>query len=465
MRHFPVFLHVDGRRIVVSGAGETAVAKLRLLLKTSARLVVFGKDADPQVQLWARDGKLTLHERPLADGDALCAAMLYAANDDDIEDARVAEIGRQAGALVNIVDNLQDSQFITPAMVDRDPVVVAIGTEGAAPVLARKIKADIEERLPNSLGTLARIGQAFRKRAEMIAQGPARRLFWSRYYDGAGADALERGGEDAVRSTLESLLTDAIERRPRNGRVSFVGAGPGDPDLLTMKARKALHEADVILHDQMVPLEILELARREATIIETGKRGFGASWSQGAINDLMIEHARKGAHVIRLKSGDPAIYGRLDEEIAALDETGVAFDVVPGITAASAAAATIGRSLTSRGRNSALRFLTAHDVDGFADHDWRSLAEPNQVAAIYMGKKAASHLQSRLLAFGAAHDTAVTIVAHASRRDQLVIETTLGSLSQTIKTRCGKAPAVILYGIDAARAPIAAIQTQLERAA
>lgn len=450
MRHFPVFLNLDGRRVIVSGAGETAVAKLRLLLKTQARINVFGADCTMQVKAWAAEGKLHLNERPIREGDALCAAMIYAANDDAAEDARAAKIGRDCFALVNIVDNLEDSAFITPAIVDRDPLTIAIGTEGAAPVLARKVKADLEERLPASLGTLARIGQGFRKRAAMIPQGAARRGFWARYYNGVGADALAAGGDDGVRETLETLLTDTIERRPRDGRISFVGAGPGDPDLLTMKARRILHEADVVLHDQLVPLDILELARREAVIVETGKKGFGASWKQDAINGLMVEYARQGAHVVRLKSGDPAIFGRLDEEVAALRDAKIGFEIVPGITAASAASACLGQSLTRRGRNSSLRFLTGHDVDGFADHDWRSLAKSGQIAAVYMGKKGAGHFRSHMLTFGAAPKTPVTIMLNISRANQRIVFTTLDNLVDAV-VRVEKAgPAVIMYGLGAA---------------
>ncbi len=448
MRHFPVFLNVAGRRVVVSGAGECAVAKLRLLLKTEANIAVYGADPTDQVVQWAKEGKILLAERPLEVGDAICAAMLYAANEDEIEDARVAAIGRAAGALTNIVDNLDDSAFITPAIVDRDPVTVAIGTEGAAPVLARRIKADLEERLPSTLGILARIGQAFRRRANMLPQGRKRRDFWSRYYEGAGDAALQAGGEDAVRSTLNDLLTDAIETRPRDGHVALIGTGPGDAELLTLKARRLLHEADVVLHDQLVPQSILELARREAIVIEVGKKGYGPSWKQEDINALMIEHALKGAQIARLKSGDPAIFGRLDEELDAVEQAGVGFEIVPGITAASAAAASIGTSLTRRGRNSALRIITGREAQGFAEHDWRDLAKPGSAAAIYMGVRAARFLQGRLLMHGASTDTPVTIVENVSRTDQRVISTTISSLPEALENSVVTGPAVLLYGLS-----------------
>lgn len=447
MQHFPVFLNVAGRRVAVSGAGETALAKLRLLIKTEARISVFGDDPVECVETLAAQGRIVLHRRPIREGDTLCVAMLYCANDDDAEDARAATIGRAGFALVNIVDNLRDSAFITPAIVDRDPVTIAIGTEGAAPVLARRIKADLEERLPQSLGVLARIGQAFRGKAARIPQGRKRRAFWSRYYDGAGAQALEQGGPDAVKAVLDGLLGDALASRPAPGRVSFVGAGPGDPDLLTMKVRRMLHEADVVLHDRLVPAPILELARREATIIETGKSGFGPSMAQDDINAAMIEHAGTGAHVVRLKSGDPGIFGRLDEETDALIKAGIAFDIVPGITAASAAAANIGASLTRRGRNGALTVLTAHDMNGFAEHDWRALANGRQAAAIYMGVKAATFIEGRLLMHGADAAMPVTIVENASRPDQRVIEARLGGLAKRMREEGVAGPAVLLYGI------------------
>lgn len=455
MRHFPIFLDLTGRRIVVSGAGECAVSKLRLLLKTDANIAVFGASPVAQIRSWAEEGRIDLVERELEDGDAAGASLLYAANENDEQDARAAAIGREAGALVNVVDDLDRSQFITPAIVDRDPVTVAIGTEGAAPVLARKIKAELEERLPASLGLLARIGQAFRDRAAMIAPGRGRRDFWSRYYSGEGDAALKEGGEAGARARLEELLTDAIETRPRQGHVALIGAGPGDPDLLTVKARRLIHEADVVLHDRLVPQAIIELARREALIVETGKTGYGPSWKQEDINALLVKHGRQGAQVARLKSGDPAIFGRLDEELDALDAAGISWEIVPGITAASAAAASSGLSLTRRGRNSSVRFLTAREVEGFAEHDWRDLAKPGAGAAIYMGVRAASFLRGRLMMHGAEADTPVTVVENASRLDQKTIATTLLALPDAIAEAGVQGPAVLLYGMTPRKAATA----------
>ena len=447
MKHFPIFIAVEGRRIVLSGGGEAALAKLRLLLKTEAKITVLAADPAPGITAWARSGRLTLELRAMAPGDAKGAALFYAANEDADEDARVAALARRDGALVNIVDNLADSEFITPAIVDRDPVTVAIGTEGAAPVLARAIKRDLEDRLPQALGTLARIGKAFRARADALPFGAARREFWSDYYFSAGPRAMATGGAPALPAALDALMSQHLNTASRAGRVEFVGAGPGDPDLLTLKARRALDEADVVIHDRLVTPEILELVRREAVLLDAGKEGFGASMAQGDINALMILHALGGAHVVRLKSGDPTVFGRLDEEIEACDAAELDWSVVPGITAASAAVAGIGQSLTKRGRNSSVRFLTGHDMKGFADHDWAALARPGEVAAIYMGKKSARFIQGRLLMHGADPSTPVTVVENASRADQRIVSTTLSQLEPTLSRAAMTGPALTLFGL------------------
>lgn len=458
MQHFPIFVALTGRVVAVSGGAAAAVAKLRLLLKTGAEIRVYAQDPAPAIVDWAAAGRLTLHARALAEGDATGAVLVYGANDDAAEDARVAAIARAAGVPVNIVDDLDGSDFITPAIVDRDPVTVAIGTEGAAPVLARKIKADLEASLSPSLGLLARIGKAFRGRAESLPHGRRRRDFWADYYEADGPRALAEGGEAAIGASLANLLSRHLAQAPRPGRVDFVGAGPGDPDLLTLKARRLLDAADVVIHDRLVAPAILELARREATILEAGKEGFGPSVAQAEINALMLAHAGRGAQVVRLKSGDPTVFGRLDEEIEALDAEGIAWSVVPGITAASAAVAGIGQSLTRRGRNSELRLITGHDVKGFADHDWTALARPGTVAAVYMARKGARYLQGRLLMHGALPQTPVTVVENATRPDERILASRLATLAEDIARAGLTGPAVLLYGL-APRAAAAALDT------
>ncbi|MEM9968371.1 MAG: siroheme synthase CysG [Pseudomonadota bacterium] len=457
MEHFPIFLATTGRRIVLSGGGDAALAKLRLLRKTRGRITVLAEDPDPQIIDWANAGELTLIKRRMEPGDALCAALFYAADEDDAEDARTSAIARQEGALVNIVDNLNDSAFITPAIVDRDPVTVAIGTEGAAPVLARAIKADLEARLPTKLGTLARIGKGFRKVAEALPFGRARRDFWRDYYFDAGPKAMLTG-PSAVAPALDDLLNAHLSKTQRNGHVAFVGGGPGDPELLTLKARRALDEADVVIYDRLISAEILELARREATLIDVGKEGFAPSTDQAQINALLITHAQAGAQIVRLKSGDAAVFGRLDEEIEAVEAHGIGWHIVPGITAASAAVATIGQSLTKRGRNASVRLITGHDTKGFADHDWAALAKPGEVAAIYMGKKSARFIQGRLIMHGADRATPVTIIENASRQNQRIVATTLQDLAADLSAAALTGPAVMFYGL-APRAASATVET------
>ncbi|RED12966.1 siroheme synthase CysG [Pontivivens insulae] len=455
MRHFPIFVNLAGRRVVVSGAGECALAKLRLILKTEANIAVYGAEPHEKLRELARDGKITLVERPIEEGDAICAALLYGANEDALEDARAAAIGRRAGAMTNIVDNLADSQFITPAIVDRDPVTIAIGTEGAAPVLARDIKRRVEEMLPTSLGALARIGQAFRPVADILPMGRIRRAFWSKFYFERGPRALAEG-EDVARESLDTLLNETLSAEVEAGHVALIGAGPGDPELLTLKARRLLHEADVVITDRLVGAGVLELARREAEIIEVGKIGFGPSWKQDDINALIVEKAAEGQKVARLKGGDVAIFARLDEEIEVLEQAGISWEIVPGITTASAAAASLGQSLTKRGRNKSFRMVTGHDVDGFAEQDWRDLAKPGATAAIYMGKKASTFLRGRLMMHGALDNTPVTAIENVSRADQRILPTTLIDLPDMLEREDVTGPVILMLGL-APRAAVAAL--------
>ena len=457
MRYFPVYLDTRSHKIVVAGAGACAIAKLRLLMKTQANIHVFDTDPDALVRQWAGEGRLSLHDRAIRVTDMAGALLLYAAHDDENRDIAVANLGRKARVKTLVVDNLEHSDFITPAIVDRSPLTVAIGTEGAAPVLARKIKADLEASLPEGLGRLAAIGKTFRPMAERLAPGLQRRRFWSRFYFERGPEA-QASGDEATEAALHALLDEMQNDTTPEGHVHFVGAGPGDPELMTLKARRLLHEADVVIHDRLVPAAILELARREANIIEVGKTPFGPSWKQDDINALLQDHGQH-SQVVRLKSGDSGVFGRLDEETAALNAVGVSYSVVPGITSAAAAAATLKVSLTQRDRNSDLRLITGHEAKGFSEHDWRALAAPGVVAGIYMGKAAATFLQGRLLMHGAAADTPVTVVENVSRPEQRIIPGTLLSLPERLRDVAG--PAVLMLGLAPAEAGHVALQEAL----
>lgn len=446
MRYLPVFLDMHGARIVVAGSGPAAVAKLRLLLKTPAAIEVFDAEPGDDVLAWEAGGALTLHRRPLAEGDADGAKAIYLADGSADPATRAAvEAARANGILVNVVDAPEECDFLTPAVVDRDPVIVAIGSEGTAPMLATRLRAEIEDMLPAETGPLARIAGSLRRRAHAVPAGARRRAFWARFFGAAGATAWRSGGHDAVVGAFEGLLAE--ETAPVTGRVALVGAGPGDPELLTRKAHRLLREADVIVYDRLVSPVVLDLARRDARFLPVGKMPFGPSWKQEDINALIVAEAQAGNVVVRLKSGDPGIYGRLDEEVEALDAAGVAFEVVPGITAAVAGAAELGLSLTRRGRNKSLRFLTGHDIDGFAEHDWRGLAAPGATAAVYMGVRAARFIQGRLLMHGADPATPVTVVENISRGDRREAVATLAELPETMAAAGIVGPAILYLGI------------------
>ena len=329
MKHFPIFLSVTDKRIILCGGGDAAMAKLRLLMKTEGQITVYAETASPEIHGWAATGKLKLISRALIDGDATDALLFYGANEDAAEDARTAAIAKSAGALVNIVDNLADSAFITPAIVDRDPVTVAIGTEGAAPVLARAIKADLEERLPASLGTLAKIGKTFRHAVDVLPFGAKRRNFWSEFYFNAGPFALDQQGRDAVLPALEALLDKHVMTKTKAGHVYIVGAGPGDADLLTLKARQSIDRADVIIHDGQVTTEVLELARREAIIINAGTEGDGTFMSQDDINAAILAHIADGTRLVRLKVGTAAH----NPEVTLLDWAKISYTQIAGLPA------------------------------------------------------------------------------------------------------------------------------------
>ncbi len=313
MRHFPVYLDLGGRRVLFSGAGPVAVPKVRLLLKTPAAIEVYGRNASTEIRDWASGGRITLHQRPLGKDDIGGAALLYCANDDHGEDMRVSALASSLPVLVNIVDNLADSQFITPAIVDRDPVTVAIGTEGAAPVLARKIKADLEARLPAATGALAEIARSFRNRAAMIRSSRQRRQFWDRFFRSDGPLAWSEGGPVAAENRLRSLLVETLASSPRPGAVQLVHAT--DSDNLTMHARRLIEAADRVFHEAGADAGLLELARREAEM--TCFRG-------GERRDLVLSrHAMNGAQVAWIGSGGSASAVLAGQLLRALDGRGI----------------------------------------------------------------------------------------------------------------------------------------------
>jgi len=323
MRHYPLYFDLRDEKVIVIGTGETAKAKLRLLMKTEAAIHVFGINPNQKIVEWANDGKLTHHAHMPAKAD-LKARLVYCALDDEERDLNFAEIAKAQGALVNVVDNLEASHFITPAIVDRDPVTIAIGTEGAAPVLARKIKRLIDDQIPLYTGTLARHGKDFRPQATALPYGSARRSFWADYYDKAGPETLVKKGEEALRPLLKELLQKHLNQSKvtSNGSLSIIGAGPNNPDLLTVKAARVLHEADVVIHGADISANIMELARREALLIDATE----------STDDDIISHINKGHKIAWL------IYGSgksMQPKLRNFQKLGASVELILGIEASS----------------------------------------------------------------------------------------------------------------------------------
>lgn len=449
MDFLPIFVAAKNRRIVVVGQGQMADAKCRGVLKTAAHMTVFADAPSAEALTWAEQGLIHLRSGLPNAEDFKAVTLFYAAHTDDSVNDELAEMARSAGAIVNVLDRTDACDFITPAIVDRDPVVVAIGTEGSAPVLARQIKADIEAMMPAHLGRFARLANAFRSKVRALPEGLPRRKFWKEFFEPERIQAA--GSDDAIKASLEALLSQHLAAEPEGGAVAFVGAGPGDPELLTLKARRYIHEAEVIIYDRLVGKGVLELARREAKFIDVGKKGFGEQVTQDVINEHLVREAKAGWKVVRLKGGDPSVFGRLDEELLALAEAGIESTVVPGITSAAAGAASLKQSLTRRDRNSSITFMTAHDAKGYAEHDWRQLVRSGQALAIYMGRRSASFLQGRFLMAGADSDLVVTCIENISRPEERRFTSTLSEFAQRLDADKWNGPLIIFVGIGEQR--------------
>ena len=429
---FPIFMRVAGEAVVIVGNGDEALAKARLLSQSSARLRIVAADAEPALREWiAASGAehvAAAYESIHLDG----AALAFAATGDEALDGRISGDARKAGIPVNAVDRPELCDFFTPALVNRAPLVVAIGTEGAGPVLAQIVRSRIDRLLSPSLGPLAALANSFREAAErVLPKGSPRRRFWREFFTGAPSLAMEAGDAAAARRAATELLSRATTAK---GHVSLVGAGPGAEDLLTLRAQRRLMEADVILYDALVPEAVVAMGRRDAERIPVGKRKGCHSKSQKEINALLVALAREGKRVVRLKSGDPLVFGRAGEEMAALREAGISYEVVPGVTAAFAAAADFELPLTLRGVSSSMVFTTGHDLKGGTLPDWAKLAISGATVAVYMGRSVAAEVASRLVEAGLSPDTAVAVVENASLASRRRFHGTLADLP-SLETR------------------------------
>ncbi|HEY4636566.1 MAG TPA: siroheme synthase CysG [Rhodospirillales bacterium] len=449
MKYFPIFVDLEHRHVVVAGAGEKAAQKLRLLARTPASITVIGTGATDEIAALASAGAIELLARPFRASDAEAATLVFAAADDQDHNREVAAAAAARGVPVNVVDGPAISTFIMPAIVDRSPVTVAIGTEGAAPVLARMIKSQIEAWLPASFGNVAAFASRFRQRIQdEIDAFPLRRRVWERLLSGRFRSHALAGNEVSAADEVTREIAAARNGASTPGTVTLIGCGPGDPDLLTLKAQQRLQEADVLVVDRLVNPAILEYARRDAERIHAGKAAGGPVVPQDEINRILVREALKGHRVARLKGGDAFVFGRAAEEIAAVRAAGIEVEVVPGVTAAHAAAASIGLPITLRGGVRQFSVVTGGVADGALDLDWHGLAGEGQAFAIYMGVRSAPLIRDKLIAAGARPATPVVIVENATLAAERAVETTLAQLADAIRIKAIRAPAVIFVGLD-----------------
>jgi len=451
MDSLPLTFSLRGRKVLLAGHGEAAQAKARLLVRTPAEIVWFGPAADEIDDPQIASERLTFAERDVRDSDFAGAALAVIANGDDAEDRRLAGLARAAHIPVNVVDRPELSDFSVPAIVDRSPVLVAISTEGTAPVLARRIRAMLEAALPLTTGRLAARAGAFRERLKTwLPDFSARRRVWERVFSAEDPAALADLDEESFGARLEALA-DEEATGARHGLVQLVGAGPGDPELLTLKAQRALQSADVIVYDRLVSEGVLDYARRDAEFVFVGKRRGDHGRGQAYIHSLLVHHARAGRRVVRLKAGDPFVFGRAGEEIAALREAGAAVEVVPGITALAGCAATAQIPLTHRDHASAVTLVTGH-VQAGSELDWRALAGADRTLAVYMGVSTAGEIAATLLEDGVAGTTPVAVLENGTCPEERRLYGRLAELPELVDREHVSSPALILIGQVAAEA-------------
>ncbi|MFO1148384.1 MAG: siroheme synthase CysG [Alsobacter sp.] len=445
LNYFPITYAVAGRTIVLAGGGEAALNKLRLLLRSEATIRVVSPELEPPIAALVAEHGLEHVARELQPCDLFGAALLFAGTGDEALDAEYSRMARAAGVPVNVVDRPHLSDFAMPALVDRAPIAVAISSDGLAPVLAQRVRAQVEALLAPEFGRLGELARAIRDGVMEKLDGPSpRRRFWSRLFDGPHARrALAGDVQGAAAAAMAELDGDAP---PSHGEVWLIGAGPGSADLLTLRAQRLLQACDVVVHDQLVPREVIDMARRDAERICVGKAKGDHSVQQAEIDALLVRLAREGRRVARLKSGDPMIFGRIGEELAALRAAGVAHEIVPGITAALAAAADARVPLTLRGVAPSLAIATAHGANGSDPMGWTEVARSGGTIAVYMGKSAGTLIRDRLVEAGLAETTPVIAVENAGRPTRRVLSGTVADLPALSERPDLPGPVMILAG-------------------
>ncbi len=445
MRHFPFFARLDGRRCLVVGGGEVGARKVRLLLSAGADVTVAGPALTDELTKLRDDGTIRHLRGEYAPGDIDPYWLIVAATSDRETNATVARAAEAAKRFCNVVDDPELGNFIMPAIVDRAPVTVAVSTGGSSPVLARWLKGRIESMLPLGLGAFARLAGRWRSRVrDRIGDLDQRRRFWELVLESRVPESVFAGREAEAESTLDRLLSQwHVENPGRTGEAYLVGAGPGRADLITLRGRQLLSQAEVVLYDRLVGGEVLEFARRDAELISVAKTPRKPSIKQPDINALLIRHVLAGKRVCRLKGGDPMIFGRGGEEVEALVEAGLPFQVVPGVSAAQACACYAGIPLTHRGAAQSVVLTTGHTERGIAEV---SAFAPGQTLALYMGVAKYSVIAERLIERGYDRQTPVAVVERGTTEDQRVISTELEKLGVAAEAHSVESPALLIVG-------------------
>lgn len=427
-----MFLQMAGRRVVIIGGGEQAAQKTRLILKTEAMVDIWAPALDPELSGLAVEGRITHQIGPITPDTFSDTALVFIASGCPGIDMALHALAKAGGATVNVVDQPRLCDAITPSIVDRDPVVVAIGTEGTAPVLARQIKTKLEEVLEPRLGDLAALAGRMRGAAAARLGPRARRDLWRWVFNDTPRQLFSGGAEREAAKLIKTAIETGDFGATKGGSVSLVGAGPGAKDLITLRGVQRLQEADVIYYDRLLDPEILELARRDAERIYVGKSPGCHSWPQEKITQTLVAAAKRGQRVVRLKCGDPGVFARSTEETDALKASDIPFEIVPGVTAACAAAASVGQSLTERGNIDTLVLSTGHRQSGFTVPDAIKDIKPGTCVALYMAVGAAPQIVAHLQTCHPDVPFDVHVVAKAQRKGQIVLNCPLGDLAHTL---------------------------------
>jgi uroporphyrin-III C-methyltransferase/precorrin-2 dehydrogenase/sirohydrochlorin ferrochelatase len=445
--YLPIFYRIKQRACLVVGGGAVAARKVSLLRKAGADVVVVAPRVCDELAQLESEGKIQHHERGYQSSDLDDCVLVIAATDQREVNERVSADAKTRHIPVNVVDNTGLCSFVMPSIIDRSPVQIAVSTGGASPVLARLIRTRLEGLVPAGYGKLGALVEGFRDKVKSAFPNvEQRRQFWEAILEGTVAELVFSGHDSEARSMLEQAIEEASVNPQLVGEVFLVGAGPGDPDLLTFRALRLMQKADVVVYDRLVSPAIMELVRRDAEIVYVGKARDQHTMKQENINQLLVRLAKEGKRVLRLKGGDPFIFGRGGEEIELLAQEKVPFQIVPGITAANGCASYAGIPLTHRDYAQSCVFVTGHLKDGSVDLNWKALAHPNQTVVFYMGLHGAPTLCKELVAHGLPASTPVALVEQGTTPQQRVFTATLDTLLDVIANQDIKPPTLIIVG-------------------